>query len=103
MCARRFSIAGSVVIRFVAVDAEGVAGLDRVVLIVLQVPQRNDVVAALLEVDRRTDDQVDLGAVAGAARVVALGRIDRVVVDLRPDRLALAGVGVDHDHRLVWP
>jgi len=50
----------------VPVCAEGVAGLDGVPARVLQVPEGDDVMPALLEVDCRPDDQVDLRPVAGS-------------------------------------
>src|SRR5690348_17553796 len=47
--------------------------------------------SALLEVDGGPDQQVDVRAVGRIVRIAALGRVDRVVVDLAPDRLALPG------------
>src|SRR4029077_3576622 len=74
----------------VAVVAEAFARLDRFAGFVLEVAQRDYVAVPLEPVARRAYDQV---AVFGV-----LGR----VVDLREDRLALAGARVDYHDRLRW-
>ena len=58
----------------------------------LQVAHRDDVARALVEVDRGTQDQRLLAAVDRAG----------VRVELRPERVPLAGLGVeDHDRRVL--
>ena len=78
----------------IPVDAERRRRIDRLPGRVLQTAQGDDVVPALVEVLQRADDQVDVLRVAG--RVLVGQR-----VELREDRLPLARIGVDHDHRLV--
>ncbi len=79
----------------VAVDAERQRRLDARARGVLEVAERDDVAVPLLEVAGRADDQVRV------RRVARLAGDQRVGVDLGPDRVALAGLGVDHHDGLV--
>ena len=62
--------------------------LQRAAARVREVPERDDVALALVEVHRGTDDQRDVA------------RVRRVGVELRPDQLALERARVDDDDRL---
>jgi hypothetical protein len=72
----------------VAERAEGWLGIEEVALRVAQVPERDDVALALVEILRRPDDQRDVA------------RVRRVGVELGPDQLTLERARVDDDDRL---
>ncbi len=80
---------GIVRLQPVAVHAERLLRLDDLAVRSLQVPQRDDVVPALVEVDGRADDQVHVRGIGG------------IRVHLGPDQMAAAGVRVQHHDGLI--